>query len=115
MKKPTKNLKTNVAFLKTFPELIKQKNGICKIKCCQMKCLREIIVNLLIGNIPLRGLHRVQLKEIKKHLFAFADKKTPIKVRRQILNSQTGAGGVLLPVFLSGILPLVLDFIARKS
>jgi hypothetical protein len=115
MKKASKNLKKNERFLRLLPRAIEKygNNRIWEeISCCQMKCLGEIFHNLNIGNIPISESDKNKLKQHKKYLKVLAGKKSSFKLKKKVLN-QRGEG--IIPILLSTILPLVIDFIAMKK
>jgi hypothetical protein len=114
MKKASKTLKKNIKFLKLLPRAIETYGNrrICEeISCCQMKCLREIFHNLNIGNIPISESDKAKLKRNKKYLKVLGSKKSSFKVKKKILNQK---GGGIIPILLSTILPMVIDFIATS-
>jgi hypothetical protein len=114
MKKPSKVLKRNKRFLKKLPQVY-FKYGNCKtckkISTQQMKCLREIFYNLLLGNIPINRQIFDQLRPFQKQLKTLSKKKSKLKKKRKVL-AQIGGG--VFPVLFASILPLVLDFITSK-
>jgi hypothetical protein len=114
MKKPSVILKRNKHFLKQLPKVY-YKYGNCKtckkISVQQMKCLREIFHNLLLGNIPITRRIYDQLQPFKKQLKTLSKKKSGLKKKRKVLKQ---VGGGVFPVLFASILPLVLDFITSK-
>lgn len=89
-------------------------NVLNKSTCCEMKCLSEIIRNLLLGNIPVGGKKLEKLKKYGKILDLFACRPyVAVKKRKEILSAK-GAGAVFLPLLFSTVLPLVLEFIAKS-
>jgi hypothetical protein len=114
MKKPSKMLQQNEHFLKVLPKVYK-KYGIkaCKqISCCQMKCLSEIVRNLAKGNIPISDIDKYAFAKYKKQIKQLGRKKTPVGIKRKVLR-QVGNG--LLPILISAVLPLVLEFISKNK
>jgi hypothetical protein len=115
MKKASKTLKANSKFLKLLPRFVEKygKSRICQeISCCQMKCLREIFHNLNVGNIPISQSDKKGLKKHKKYLKVLASKKSSYKLKKKIL-TQKGDG--IIPILVSTILPMVIDFIAMSA
>ena len=74
MKKASKSLKNNFKFLQTLPENIKKKKFAKEISCCQIKCLSEIVRNLLIGNIPIKKENIDKLKPYKNYMYKLGKK-----------------------------------------
>jgi hypothetical protein len=113
-KKPSVILKRNKRFLKKLPKVF-YKYGNCKtckkISPQQMKCLREVFHNLLLGNIPITRKIFDQLRPFKKQLKTLSKKKSPLRKKRKVLNQ---IGGGIFPILFASILPLVLDFISSK-
>jgi hypothetical protein len=113
-KKPSAVLKRNRRFLQNLPKAF-NKYGNCKtcrkISAAQMKCLREIFHNLMLGNIPITRQIFDQLQPFKKQIKTLSKKKTTLRKKRKVLNQ---AGDGIFPVLFASILPIVLDFIANK-
>lgn len=117
-RKASKSLKRNRQYLIEF--LRAKETGtnralqqmISNISCCQLKCLSEIVRNLLRGNIPMSRSDFEEIKKHKKNLRLFGQKKVSLKRKRAIL--QTGSGPVFLPLLLGAVLPPVLEFIAKS-
>jgi len=112
--KPSKNLKRNAKFLATFENNYKKKGNkfVKDIKCGELKCLSEIIRNLLLGNIPIKQTNVKRLRTCKKDVVAFGKKTTSIAKKRKILQSK--GTGIILPVLASVVIPPVLEFIAKS-
>jgi hypothetical protein len=114
MKKASRTLKQNKHFLRKLPKVF-GKYGNCKtckkITATQMKCLREVFHNLVVGNIPITREIFNKLMPFGSELVALSDKKSKLKKRREVLK-QVGDG--VFPVLFASILPIVLDFITRK-
>lgn len=71
----------------------------------QITLLREIIVNLLIGNLPLSGNNKSKLKKYKKKLRNLNNNSLSLASKRAII--QSGGGTFLIPIlstFLSSAL-----------
>ncbi len=114
-KKQYKNLIKNKHFLKSFEKKYKKcKNTskfVKKLTGGQVGCLCEIIKNLCIGNIPIKSDTVKELKPYKNSFDLLKSKSKSIKFKKKILN-QKGSG--LFPIFLSSVLPFVIDFIRKK-
>src|SRR6267378_4549257 len=115
VKKQYKNLIKNKTFLKSFEEKYRKcKNSskfVKKLTGGQVKCLCKIIKNLCIGNIPIKSDIVKKLKPYKKSFDILKTKSKSIKLKKHILNQK---GDELFPIFLSSILPFVIDFIRKK-
>ena len=108
-----KELQKHSKFLRVFPAVYK-KHGCAKtiksLKKQQVKCLCEIIKNLLLGNIPITNNVLNKLKPYKAKLRSLSKKSVNLKKKQQLLK-QTG-NGFFLP-FMASVLPLVLPYLTK--
>lgn len=117
MKRASKALKKNYHFLHQLLQTVQTgpKRAIHDVvnntKCCEIKCLSEIVRNLLKGNIPLHRVNYGRIKKHKKFLKHFAKKSLTVKKKRAILKAR--GSGVVVPLLLGAVLPPVLEFIAK--
>jgi len=83
----------------------KQRKAI--IKTCHtdlIKCLAEISLNVLQGVVPINPSQKKKLKRFRSLLRALADKKVPIKKKKEKLEQSGGSLlGLLIPPVLSAL------------
>ena len=66
-----------------------------------IKCLAEISLNVLKGVVPINGEQKKKLRRYKSVLRALADKRVPLKKKKEKLNQR---GGNLLSLLLPPVL-----------
>jgi len=73
-------------------------------------CISECILNVLNGNIKLKGCDTSKLKKHKASLRKVSDKRVPLSKKKKLIVQR---GGILLPL-LSAILPTLASHIVRN-
>src|SRR6267154_5535714 len=116
MKKASKRLQKNADFVKNFSNIVRNgPRSINKITKCQMTCLREILQNLMIGNIPISKDSYKKLKLHRKCLFKVCNKRLPLQIQRKHLMGDGVASAAILSVLVSEVIPAVMEFIQRTT
>ena len=104
-------LKKNINFLKSCLNKQKVSSIIANANCEQRKCLYEILLNILNGNIPVNNNTVLNFKKKKKQLRLLVNKKYCEKKKKKIINQQ--GKGALLPLLIA-VLPPIIDSIIKK-
>lgn len=109
-------VKRNLDFLKVLYKANKcQRHGIIKgANKDLIICLCECADNLLKGNIPIKEETKQKLRRHKKPLRELADKKSSLKVKREILCQRGGFLPLLLAPVLSIAGSLIADAISSR-
>jgi hypothetical protein len=63
-----------------------------------IKCICECVKNVLVGNVSLSKEHKKKLKRHRHSLRKLASKKTPLTVKKRIIQSGGFLGALLGPI-----------------
>jgi len=76
------------------------RNKLTKKHCSPefIKCICECAKNVLAGNVSLSSEHKRKLKRYKHSLRKLALKRTPMKIKRKIIQSGGFLGAILGPI-----------------
>ena len=102
----------NLAILKTLQHLSPARRKAFLSNCPKdtIEALCEISLNLLKGRIPLSKSQYGKLKRHKEAIKLFADKKTALKRKQQILRQRGG----FIPLLLATVLPIITSLITGR-
>src|SRR5215510_2409067 len=109
MKRIRSNYSTPKLLSKATPEL--RKAIISKCGPELLKCISEVAVNVLKGNVQLSSCSKKKLKKHRGQIRKVADKKVSAATKKKILVQK---GGFLLPL-LSAVLPAIASLLVTKT